>query len=137
MPVTLEDADREELGRLWRTHRSRRCLPCRSPVVEETFREPVPSSDDLHPASFGLDLRQKRRLLLHRPLPASLDPPDDLNCRQTRLLLELQKEAPEDRSISDHYRRRHTSETGRLPGGRFGLPSESRRAGFAGPPVGI
>jgi hypothetical protein len=87
---------------------------CRTPVVKHALRNPVTPGDDCHSAAFGFYLRQQRRLLLSRPLPPPLNPRDDLHIRHMRLLLELQKQAPEAQSIADPQRRRYTSEAGRL-----------------------
>lgn len=56
----------------------------------------MPPGDNRHLAPCGLDFSKQRHLLLGRPLPAPLDPRHDLYIRQTSLLLELQKESPED-----------------------------------------
>src|SRR5271166_639270 len=38
----------------------RRCLPCRTPVVEQAFRHPVPPRDQPHLAAVGFHLRNQR-----------------------------------------------------------------------------
>jgi hypothetical protein len=61
----------------------------------------VAPRDDSHLATFGFHLGKQSGLLLGRPLPTPLDPRNDLSVRQRRLLLELQKESPEDAKIAD------------------------------------
>ena len=50
--------------------------------------------------SFGLHLSQQRRLLCGRPLPPPLNPRNDLHVHRSGLLLELQKEAPQEANIA-------------------------------------
>ena len=66
------------------------------------------------PTAFGLDLSQQRDLLFGRPLPSPLNATDKLNFPQLSLLLDLQKEVPEDSKINDGRGQHQTGETGRL-----------------------
>ena len=74
----------------------------------------MPSRHQPHLAAGGVDLSQQRRLLLRRPNTTPLDPSQNIHVRQTRLLLELQKEPPETSRIAGPRARRYTAETGRL-----------------------
>jgi hypothetical protein len=75
----------------------------------------VPPRDNRHPASFGLHLSQQRRLLFGRPLPPPLNPRNDLHVHRSGLLLELQKEAPQEANIAAKAALRYTWQGGRLP----------------------
>ena len=67
-----------------------------------------------HLAAFGFHLRQQRCLLLGRPLPAPLNPRNDLDFCQSHLLLERQKATPGDTSLGGSCRDFYTRLTGRL-----------------------
>ena len=64
--------------------------------------------------SFGLHLSQQRRLLCGRPLPPPLNPRNDLHVHRSGLLLELQKEAPQEANIAAKAALRYTWQGGRL-----------------------
>ena len=70
--------------------------------------------DDHHLAAFGFHLRQQRCLLLGRPLPAPLNPRNDLDFCQSHLLLERQKVTPGNTSLGGSRRDFYTRLTGRL-----------------------
>jgi hypothetical protein len=61
----------------------------------------VTPSDDCYLAAFGFHLGKQGGLLCARPLPTPLNTRNDLSLRQRCLLLELQKESPEDAKITD------------------------------------
>jgi hypothetical protein len=72
------------------------------------------SCGDPYLAAGSVDLSQQRSLLVRRPNTPPLDPSQDVHVRQTRLLLELQKDPPDTSSIATCRARRYTSVTGRL-----------------------
>ena len=74
----------------------------------------MPPRDNRHPASFGLHLSQQRRLLFGRPFPPPLNPRNDLHVHRSGLLLELQKEAPQEANIAAKAALRYTWQGGRL-----------------------
>jgi membrane-associated phospholipid phosphatase len=74
----------------------------------------VPPGNTRELAAFGLGLRYQRGLLLDAPSPPSFDPREDLRIGYANLLLELEKESPAARSISDSRYARYTALAGRL-----------------------
>src|SRR6202008_1320347 len=79
---------------------------------------PVTLGNHCHLAAFGFHLRQQRCLLLGRPLPAPLNPRDDLDFCQRPLLLERQNATPGDTSLGGSGRDFYTRLTSRLPSTR-------------------
>jgi hypothetical protein len=98
-----------------RSSRRQRSPPCRSPVVQQAGRDPVPAGNYRDPAALPFHFGHQRRLLLRRPLPAALD--NDLPIHSKDLPLDCPEgQSFPQRARSDYTRR--TVQTGRLLAGR-------------------
>src|SRR5215469_13796036 len=97
--------DDTELNKFRRPHRRasrrhRRGLPCRSPVVQQARRNPVPADNHRNLATLRLDLGYQRRLLLRGPLPTALN--DNLAIHSKDSFWTVQKELRSARPLRLH-----------------------------------
>src|SRR5438105_1230707 len=65
-------------------------LPCRSPIVKQALRDPVPLGNDRNLTALGLHFGHQRRLFLRRPLPAARN--HDLAIHSTHSFWTVQKD---------------------------------------------